>query len=542
MPPDEAGTLVEDLEDIGGAETSDGIRVTRDLPPIVATRRRATAESGSRGVRRGGGLGACAATNAAIGDVPPDRLEDVDVDDDEDEPYEPEPDDDDDFALARPNAASIVPGRAKVHVRTFGCSHNISDSEFMAGQLSAYGYTLTTSPEDADLWVVNTCTVKNPSQSAMNTVIERGKAAGKKLVIAGCVPQGDKNARELDDLTLLGVTQIDRVVEAVERTLAGDAVRMLAKKTLPALDLPKIRRNEHVEIVPLSTGCLGKCTYCKTKHARGELGSYAPEALVARVQTAIAEGVTEIWLSSEDTGAYGIDLGTDVTRLLRDVTAALPKDGSCMLRLGMTNPPYILAHLDAVAEAMHHPGVYAFLHIPVQAGSDAVLGRMKREYVVADFEKVVDTLLERVPGITIATDIICGFPGETEEDWEMTMALCRKYDFIELHLSQFYPRPGTPAARMKKVNSREVKRRSRELTNYIESYLPHGALVGTTQRVWVTDIAKDGISLVAHTKSYVQVLLPGGEAERARLMGKSAVVKIIESARWYVRGEVLEVE
>ena len=156
--------------------------------------------------------------------------------------------------------------------------------------------------------------------------------------------------------------------------------------------------------------------------------------------------------------------------------------------------------------------------------------------------KVVDTLLERVPGITIATDIICGFPGETEEDWEMTMALCRKYDFIELHLSQFYPRPGTPAARMKKVNSREVKRRSRELTNYIESYLPHGALVGTTQRVWVTDIAKDGISLVAHTKSYVQVLLPGGEAERARLMGKSAVVKIIESARWYVRGEVLEVE
>jgi tRNA A37 methylthiotransferase MiaB len=445
MPPDEAGTLVEDLEDIGGAETSDGIRVTRDLPPIVATRRRATAESGSRGVRRGGGLGACAATNAAIGDVPPDRLEDVDVDDDEDEPYEPEPDDDDDFALARPNAASVVPGRAKVHVRTFGCSHNISDSEFMAGQLSAYGYTLTTSPEDADLWVVNTCTVKNPSQSAMNTVIERGKAAGKKLVIAGCgacctlvpirprrrgerrslrtfpcaslrpgslafnpdtprrlstplltplnstptfaVPQGDKNARELDDLTLLGVTQIDRVVEAVERTLAGDAVRMLAKKTLPALDLPKIRRNEHVEIVPLSTGCLGKCTYCKTKHARGELGSYAPEALVARVQTAIAEGVTEIWLSSEDTGAYGIDLGTDVTRLLRDVTAALPKDGSCMLRLGMTNPPYILAHLDAVAEAMHHPGVYAFLHIPVQAGSDAVLGRMKREYVVADFEK-----------------------------------------------------------------------------------------------------------------------------------------------------------
>ena len=151
--------------------------------------------------------------------------------------------------------------------------------------------------------------------------------------------------------------------------------------------------------------------------------SYAPEALVARAQTAIAEGVSEIWLSSEDTGAYGLDIGMDVTRLLRDLTAILPVDGSVMLRLGMTNPPYILAHLDAVAEAMRHPGVYAWLHVPVQAGSDAVLAKMRREYVRADFERVADALLRDVPDMTIATDIICGFPGETQEDWEETMRL-----------------------------------------------------------------------------------------------------------------------
>ena len=96
----------------------------------------------------------------------------------------------------------------------------------------------------------------------------------------------------------------------------------------------------------------------------------------------------------------------------------------------------------------------------------------------------------KVPGITIATDIICGFPGETQEDWDQTMDLCRKYKFIELHLSQFYPRPGTPAARMKRVDTKEVKRRSRELTAYIESYLPHGHLEGTEQRVWVTDTVR----------------------------------------------------
>jgi threonylcarbamoyladenosine tRNA methylthiotransferase CDKAL1 len=454
-----------------------------------------------------------------------------------------------------PSRSPSIPGRGVVHVKTFGCSHNVSDSEFMAGQLGAYGYELSDDPDAADVWVVNTCTVKNPSQSAMNTTIAKAKGAGKRLVVAGCVPQGDKNARELEGLSVLGVTQIDRIVEVVERTLEGHAVRLLEKKALPSLDLPKVRRNRHVEILPLSTGCLGACTYCKTKHARGELGSYAPEALAARVATAVAEGVTEIWLSSEDTGAYGIDLGTDVTRLFRDLVKELPEDGSCMLRLGMTNPPYILAHLPAVAEAMKHPSVYAFLHVPVQAGSDSVLDAMRREYTVGEFETVCDYLLANVPDITIATDIICGFPGETTEDWNKTMSLCRKYDFREVHISQFYPRPGTPAARMKRVDTKEVKRRSRELTAYVESYSPHAHLLNTTQRVWVTDVAKDGVSLVGHTKSYEQVLLrPDVDDENAKtktsrkellarhpLMGRSATVRITEVARWHAVGEILEV-
>ena len=355
---------LEDLEDIGGAETAEGVRVTRDLPPVVKVRAKARRSSAVAG---GGGTNTDGVGHRA-------RVTDADDDeDDKDDDIDEEGDDVPEILGSSKPGASSVPGVAKVHVKTFGCSHNHSDSEFMAGQLGAYGYDLVTDPDDADVWVVNTCTVKNPSQSAMNTVITKGKAQGKKLVIAGCVPQGDRKAKELDDLSLIGVTQIDRIVDVVERTLAGDAVRLLEKKPLPSLDLPKVRRNEHVEILPLSTGCLGQCTYCKTKHARGELGSYSPAALVQRVQSAIAEGVSEIWLSSEDTGAYGIDLGTDITRLLKDITAVLPTDGSCMLRLGMTNPPYILSHLDAVAEAMHHPSVYAFLHIPVQAGSDAVM-------------------------------------------------------------------------------------------------------------------------------------------------------------------------
>lgn len=434
------------------------------------------------------------------------------------------------------SAPDKVPGTETVYLKTFGCSHNQSDSEYMAGQLSDYGYSVTDAPDGADLWLINTCTVKNPSQSAMENLIRKGKDAGKPLVVAGCVPQGDKNLKDLEGVSVVGVQQIDRVVEVVEETLKGHEVRLLRRSSLPSLDLPKVRKNKFVEIVPINVGCLGACTYCKTKHARGHLGSYPLASLVDRVKGVVAEGVKEIWLSSEDTGAYGIDLGTDLPTLLNALVDVLPKDRSCMLRIGMTNPPYILKHLESIAAILNHPCVYSFLHVPVQSGSDNVLCAMNREYTVSDFKKVADTLLRLVPDLHLATDIICGFPGETSEDFEATMALVKEYKFSQLHISQFYPRPGTPAARMKRVPTAEVKKRSRELTTLFESFNPYSGMEGKEQRVWVTDVASDGVHLVGHNKSYVQVLLPEAEG----LMGSSVDVKIISVNRWSVMGEVLK--
>ena len=178
---------------------------------------------------------------------------------------------------------------------------------------------------------------------------QKAKTDNIPLVVAGCVPQGDRKLHGLEDVSVVGVQQIDRVVEAVEETLKGNTVRMLGKKSLPRLDLPKVRKNPLVEIIPLSTGCLGACTYCKTKHARGKLGSYDLNAIVDRANSVIKEGVSEIWLSSEDTGAYGLDIKTNVVKLLHAIVNILPTDGSVMLRVGMTNPPYILEHLDGIA-------------------------------------------------------------------------------------------------------------------------------------------------------------------------------------------------
>ncbi|XP_021767178.1 threonylcarbamoyladenosine tRNA methylthiotransferase-like isoform X1 [Chenopodium quinoa] len=439
--------------------------------------------------------------------------------------------------LQDPLQSIKIPGTQIIYIKTFGCSHNQSDSEYMAGQLSAYGYTLTDNPEEADLWLINTCTVKSPSQSAMDTIISKGKGAKKPLVVAGCVPQGSRNIKELEGVSIVGVQQIDRVVEVVEETLKGHEVRLLNRKTLPALDLPKVRKNKFVEILPINVGCLGACTYCKTKHARGHLGSYTVDSLVQRVKTVIAEGVREIWLSSEDTGAYGRDIGVNLPILLNAMIAELHSTGSTMLRVGMTNPPYILEHLKEIAEVLCHPSVYSFLHVPVQSGSNAVLTAMNREYTVEEFRTVVDTLTKLVPGMQIATDIICGFPGETDDDFAQTVQLIKDYKLAQVHISQFYPRPGTPAARMKKVPSAIVKKRSRELTAVFESFTPYNGMEGLIERIWITDVAADGTHLVGHTKGYIQVLVNAPES----LLGASATVRITSVGRWSVFGEVIEV-
>ena len=175
--------------------------------------------------------------------------------------------------------------------------------------------------------------------------------------------------------------------------------------------------------------------------ARGKLGSYSPSAILARVKQSISEGVSEIWLTSEDTGAYGLDINTNIAELLQTLADALPpkiisKKGEgeeeelipqVMIRLGMTNPPYMMRHLSAISSILNRPGFFAFLHVPVQSGSDKVLEKMNREYVVGDFEKVCDFMRENVSDIMLATDIICGFPEEEEQDFEKTLDLVRKY-------------------------------------------------------------------------------------------------------------------
>ncbi|KAJ8306384.1 hypothetical protein KUTeg_016929 [Tegillarca granosa] len=340
---------------------------------------------------------------------------------------------------------SYVPGTQKIYVKTWGCSHNNSDSEYMAGQLATYGYKII------DLWLLNSCTVKSPAEDHFRNEIKKARELNKHIVVAGCVPQGQ----------------------------------------------PK---------------CLNQCTYCKTKHARGELGSYHPDEIVARAVQSFKEGVVELWLTSEDLGAYGHDIGVSLPQLLWKLVEVIPE--GCRMRLGMTNPPYILEHLEEIAKILNHPRVYSFLHVPVQSASDSVLMDMKREYCLADFKKVVDFLRERVPRANIATDIICGFPTETEQDFEETLKLVADYKFASLFINQYFPRPGTPAAKMPKIPAQQL---------------------GEVQNVLVTEVSHDKQYYVGHNKSYDQVLVPKDE----NLMGKLVQVEIVETGKHFLKGRLV---
>ncbi|KAI2805458.1 Threonylcarbamoyladenosine tRNA methylthiotransferase [Blomia tropicalis] len=433
---------------------------------------------------------------------------------------------------------SFLPGKFSIYLRTWGCTHNSSDSEYMAGLLVQSGYRVAESPEEADLWILNSCTVKNPSEDRFRNEINQALSKNKKLVVAGCVPQSDHKSPYLSNISVIGVQQIDKVVEVVEETLKGNVVRYLGiqkegkRKTGGAsLHMPKIRRNPLIEIIPINTGCLNQCTYCKTKHARGNLGSYHIQDILYRAQTAFLEGVKELWITSEDTGAYGRDIGTSLPELLFELVKIIPPN--CMLRLGMTNPPYILEHIESMATILQHPRVYSFLHIPIQSGSDPVLADMKREYSVDDFCQIVNYLKKEVPGITIATDIICGFPTETKDNFNETLELLANFKFPVLFINQFYPRPGTPAAKMRRIDTKEVKRRSIAASELFNSYGPYEERIGKRYRVLITEESTDKEYFVGHNKFYEQILIPKNECN----LGDSIDIEVIAFGKHYMIGK-----
>lgn len=420
----------------------------------------------------------------------------------------------------------------KIYIETSGCSLNQSDSEAMAGLLEKAGFEITASAEGCDLVILNTCTVKGPTENAFWKRLDEIRKMEKKVVVAGCIAQTEPG--KLEGYSLIGPYQIERIVEVVEETLNDNAVSLLVREKNERLNLPKIRKNRAIEIIPICAGCLGDpCAYCKVKEARGELMSYDKDAVVSQVMKARAAGVREIWLTAQDTGCYGRDADSDLVKLLKNVLIAA---GDFRVRVGMMNPNHVLGMLDDLIKVYKNDKMFKFLHIPVQSGNNAVLKRMRRKYTVEDFVKIVARFRSEIPDITISTDIICGFPGETREQFLDSVDLMRKITPDVMNISRFWARPGTEAASMEgQIHGNETKRRSQMLTEVFGniSLMRNERWIGWEGEIVVDEYGKDE-TMIGRNFAYKPVIIRGKFE-----LGQNVGVKIVKATKHDLRAELL---
>jgi MiaB-like tRNA modifying enzyme len=347
---------------------------------------------------------------------------------------------------------------AKIFVEAYGCSASFADSEMISGLILNGGHTLVDNSSESDLNVIVTCSVKDSTANKMMYRIKSLKT--KPLIVAGCLPKAEKNVVEKfsGNASLLGPNSLGKTLQVINSALSGKKQIALEDSDLSKVGLPKVRLNPAVGIVEIANGCMSECTFCQTKLSKGDLSSYRLGDIVRQVQTEIKEGCKEVWLTSTDNGCYGFDIGTDLPTLVNSVVE-IPED--FMVRVGMMNPMYMPRIKEKLIESFDNDKVFKFLHIPVQSGSDKVLHDMKRGHTAGTFREIVKKIKERFTEFTISTDIIVGFPSETEEDFQKTISLLDEIKPDVVNLSKYSARPGTDAAEWKQIDAAEVKRRSK---------------------------------------------------------------------------------
>ena len=423
----------------------------------------------------------------------------------------------------------------RVYVETYGCTRNRADAEMMEALLVSAGYELAENPETADYVVVNTCAVKDPTEKHMRARIKELLDSGKRVIVTGCLPHVNPDAIDSRVSGVLGVKSIDRIVEAINVAERGEklvSVEGWRERNPDKLELPRLWKPGVAFVVPIGEGCLNGCTYCATRFARGVLKSYKPELVVKWVKEALSRGYKEIQLSSEDTGCYGFDIGTNLAELIDEITAI---EGEFRVRIGMMNPNHVLKFLDELVDVYQDEKVYKFLHLPVQSGDDEVLKRMGRTYTVEEFEEIVRAFRKEIPELNLNTDVIVGFPGESEEAFRNTVDLIERVRPDKINVSRYSPRPGTVAARWKQLPGWKVKERSRELhrLRLRIAYEINRNYVGRTVEALVHGPGKKG-GIEGRTFNYKDVILDGGEA------GDLGAVRITWAGSTYLKGIFLD--
>jgi threonylcarbamoyladenosine tRNA methylthiotransferase CDKAL1 len=357
---------------------------------------------------------------------------------------------------------------ARIYLETYGCTLNQADSDIIRALLCGE-HTFQDKEEGSDVVILNTCTVKGATENRIMLRIRRLREKGVKVVVVGCMIANEKKIRKLaPEAPIVAPSSLRHISDAVRAVLSGSKEGMVYKTPESKDGLPKLL-TAPIARIPINEGCTSACAFCQTKLARPFLRSYSPKSIVKWINEAVAGGAKEIQLTSMDSGAYGLDIKTDLVSLMEliandDSSSASAAEGGreYKIRLGMINPNHAKRILPGLIKALKRPKFYKFLHIPVQTGSERICRAMNRDHTVKDFVEIVGSVRKEIPEVSIATDIIAGYPGETEEDHQDTLRMLKKTMPDVMNVSKFSPRAGTKAMELKALPDKLVKSRSAE--------------------------------------------------------------------------------
>ena len=422
-----------------------------------------------------------------------------------------------------------------IYIQTHGCSANAAESEIMMGLLSKGGFHIVDDMEYSDVNIINICTVKGPVVPLMEIKNITEHYPGKKLIVTGCITRDIiPLIRQItQEASLINTSNIHRIVEAAEESLHGNVLEALTQDKPIKVSLPKVRANKIVGIVPIASGCADACTYCSVKLAKGDIFSYPEEHIVSEIKNNVEQGCREIWLTSQDNGAYGLDSGErKLNTLLNAILNKVP--GNYKIRLGMINPRHIMPMIDCLLQIYQDDRMFKFLHTSIESGNNEILGKMERHYTVHDFKEIVEKFRRYVKDITIATDIIVGFPTETELQFQDSLHLMQDVKPEIVNIASFIPRPNTKSAKMEGQIQASIKNeRSNAMTELFKSIAlkQNQRWVGWEGKIIIDEVGRDNI-WIGRNFAYKPVIVRGNFT-----LGEEVDVKIKEATPYDLRAD-----
>ncbi len=433
----------------------------------------------------------------------------------------------------------------KVYIETLGCQMNKSDAERMFGMLECLNYTETTSPKDADLLIINTCSIRQLSEDKAYSAIGvwgkwKKENPNLRIVFAGCVAQqvGEKLFRRAPYVDLvLGTQRIYELPSLIKRIEEGERVVSIEETPYPESEI-KINRVKSINAwIPIMEGCNNFCTYCIVPYTRGRERSRKPELILAEVKDVLKQGFKEITLLGQNVDSYGKDLeGWNLSKLLRKINAL---EGNFRIRFVTSYPTDITEEL--INTVIELDKVCGYFHIPMQSGDDYVLKKMNRRYDFATYKKICDNLRNRIPDVTITSDFIAGFPGETEEQFQNTLKAMSELELDYSNTAAYSPREKTVAAKWVDLYIPEdvkTERLARLNEHNRECCLKSNQkYLGKTMEVLIEKFETvDGKNVITgRTRNNKIVHIYHDED----LTGQFVNAKITMARTWYLRGEIV---